>query len=113
MSIEVTFRNIKPREEVRRRAEALYGKLAKFLDQSADGRVIITAEHGASIVELLVNAHGQTHRSIEEDDDLRTSLDRAFHTMETSLRRSKERRQDRTRRSRGAVEDGFESADSE
>ena len=35
---------------------------------------------------------GETHLVTEEDDELRTALDRTFHTMEVRLRRAKEKR---------------------
>ena len=45
----------------------------------------------------------------DEDEDLRTALDRTFHTIEHALRRAKERRVDRRRRASTLDEDGFAS----
>lgn len=106
MHLEVTFRNLKPREEVRRRARALYSKLERFLDPAAEGVLVIGVEGGQPSVDITVTTRGRTHQCTENDDDLRTAIDRAFHTMETTLRRAKERRL--TRRHQGAdVTDGF------
>ena len=109
--LAVSFRNIKPRDEVRNRAEALYSKLERFLDPSAEGRMVVGVDHGTAIVELVVATHGQVHTASEQDDDLRTALDQLFHTMEGQLRRSKGRRS--VRRSRDAEDaDGFGTSQS-
>jgi len=106
MQVEVTFRNLKPREEVRRRAQALFEKLQRFLDPSAEAHVVVQSEHGKLITELVVNTRGETYVASEEDDELRTAMDRMFHKMETNLRRGKGKRQERRRRST-EHEDGF------
>lgn len=92
MHIEVTFRNLNPRDEVKRRAEALYSKLERFLDPAAQAQMTVTVEHGMAIVETVVTSRGTTFKSSEEDADLRTSLDRSMHALENQLRRAKERR---------------------
>ena len=107
MHLEVTFKNLRPRTEIRRRAEALFGKLGRFLDASAEGTLVISVEHGRTLTDLTLSTRGQVFQASDEDEDLRTSLDRTFHTVETSLRRAKERRIDRRRRAGGVAEDGF------
>jgi ribosomal subunit interface protein len=108
MRLEVTFKNLRPKEEIRRRANALFAKLERFLDASSEGTLIVRAEHGTSITELTVTARGQIFQASDEDEELRTALDRTFHTIETALRRAKERRVDRRRRADGDAADGFE-----
>lgn len=108
MHLEVTFRNLQPRDEIRSRAHALFAKLERFLDASSEGRLLVNVEHGQAILELVIHAHGSTHTTREEDEELRTALDKVFHTMEVRLRRSKEKRIDRGRRSAPAA-DGFTS----
>jgi ribosomal subunit interface protein len=105
MHLEVTFKNLRPRDELRRRAAALFKKLERFLDASAEGTLTVAVEHGHAILELVVAAHGDVFKVIEEDEDLRTALDKLFHTMEGQLRRSKSRRI--TKRRAGDVADGF------
>lgn len=109
MHLEVTFRNIRPREEIRKRANALFAKLERFVDASTGATLEIAVEHGATLTELNLTSHGQVFHAKDEDEDLRTALDRTFHTMETSLRRAKERRIDRRRRAPGMDVDGFET----
>jgi len=92
MHLEVTFKNLKPREEVKKRAQALYKKLERFLDSASDATLVLNAEHGATILELLVTVKGEVHKAVEEDQELRAALDKVFHTMELQLRRGKERR---------------------
>lgn len=112
MLLEVTFRNMRGREEVRRRAQALFDKLERFLDPTAQGHLVVTHEHGATSLELTVSGVHGVHKVHEEDPDLRTALDRAFHTLETPLRRAKEKQVDRWHR---GVEkpDGFVEEDAD
>lgn len=107
MHLEVSFRNLKARDEIRVRAQTLFDKLERFLDSSTEGQLVVAVEHGNAIMELVVRSGGEVHSVTEEDTDLRASLDKAFHTMEDRLRRSKERRGDRVRRSLPPAEDGF------
>lgn len=110
MHLEITFKNLRPRQELRARAEALYAKLERFLDPAAEGHLIVAVEHSDAILELVVTTHGETHTVTEEDGELRTALDKLFHKMEIRLRRHKERRIDR-RRGPAPEADGFGSSD--
>lgn len=92
MHLEVTFKNIKARDEIKKRALALHKKLEKFLDPASEGTLVVAVEHGNAILELRINAYGDVHVAVEEDPELRTALDKAFHTMEIQLRRGKEKR---------------------
>ncbi len=112
MILEVTFKNLRPRDEIRKRAEVLHAKLERFLDPASHAELIVQVEHGHAVLELVVHTHGQAHTIREEDDELRTALDRLFHRMEFTLRRRKEKRLDKRRR--GAPEqDGFVTNDDE
>jgi ribosomal subunit interface protein len=91
MSIEVSFKGLKPRKEVRERAEALYQKLERFLEPASEARLMIAVSHGNAVLELVVTKKGHSFRAEAEDGDLRTALDRLFHTIEGQLRRSKDR----------------------
>lgn len=95
MHLEVSFRNLKPREEVRVRAQTLFRKLHRFLDPAAEGQLVVAIEHGHAILEAVVNTRGTTIKATEEDEELRTALDRVFHTLEAQLRKGKERRMER------------------
>ena len=106
MQLEITFKNLRPRNEIRVRADALYEKLERFLDAPAEGHLVVTVEHGKAVLELVVTSHGETHTVTEEEDELRTALDKLFHTMEVRLRRAKEKRIGRSRQPR-ETEDGF------
>ncbi|HHO49928.1 MAG TPA: hypothetical protein ENK18_03430 [Deltaproteobacteria bacterium] len=112
MHLEITFKNLRPRQELRARAEALYAKLERFLDSAAEGHLIVAIEHSDAILELVVTTHGETHTVTEEDGELRAALDKLFHKMEIRLRRRKERRIDH-RRGVGDEADGFAAADTD
>jgi len=94
MHLEVSFRNLNPREEVRRRAEALFKKLERFLDPAAQAQMTVSIEHGLAVIETVLTTRGTTYKVQEEDPDLRTAIDRAFHNIEHQLRRAKEKRTD-------------------
>jgi ribosomal subunit interface protein len=106
MHLEVTFKNLRPRDEIRERAEALYAKLERFLEPAAQGTLVVAVEHAKAVVELVVTSHGETHTVIEEKGDLRTAIDMTFHTMDLRLRRAKERRADH-HRAEAPEADGF------
>jgi ribosomal subunit interface protein len=106
-TLQVSFRNLRARDEIKTRAEVLYDKLERFLDTASEASLVVAVEHGKAIMELNVRSGGEVHTVTEEDDDLRAALDKSFHTMEDRLRRSKERRSDRIRRSVPPTEDGF------
>jgi ribosomal subunit interface protein len=106
MHLEVSFKNLRPRDEIKTRAQALFAKLEKFLDAASESTLLVNVEHGKAILELVVRTGGETHLVTEEDDELRTALDRTFHTMEVRLRRAKEKRQGRRSKS-VPPEDGF------
>ena len=68
--------------------------------------MLVNVEHSSAVIELVVSTRGEVHKVEVEDSDLRTAIDKVFHTMEVTLRRSKERTQDR-RHTRQGREDGF------
>ena len=111
MHLDITFKNLRPRKELRVRAEALYAKLERFLDPAAVGRLMVQVEHGRAELELVIASHGETHAVTQEEPELRTALDKLFHTMEVRLRRHKERRQDRWHDSSQLI-DGFVASES-
>lgn len=106
MHLEVTFKNLRARDEIRQRADVLFEKLSRFLDPAADATLVVNVEHGKAVLDLVLNTHGETHQVIEEDEELRSALDKAFHTMEMRLRRSKEKRVSR-RQDGSPADDGF------
>jgi len=108
MHLEVSFRNLRARDEVKARAQALFEKLERFLDAASESNLVVAVEHGKAIMELVIRTGGEIHTVTEEDDELRTALDKVFHTMEVALRRSKERKLDRSRKSTPPA-DGFAS----
>jgi ribosome-associated translation inhibitor RaiA len=106
MHLEVTFKNLRPRDEIRDRAEVLYAKLERFLEPASQATLVVAVEHGQAVLELVVTSHGETHTVVEEEGELRVALDKLFHTMDLRLRRAKERRADH-HRAESPPNDGF------
>ena len=92
MHLEVTFKNVKPRDEIKKRALALHKKIERFLDPASEGTLLVTVEHGSAVLEMVITSHGEVYKAVEEDPELKASLDKVFHTMEIQLRRGKEKR---------------------
>lgn len=111
MNFEVSFRNLRPRDEIRRRAHALFRKLQRFLDPAAEGSLVLGVEHDKAVLEIVVTTRGTTFKVAEEDDELRAALDKLFHTLEGQLRRAKERRLDRRREEEAADEPTLDEDD--
>ncbi len=110
MHLEVTFKNLRARDELRKRATVLHDKLERFLDPAAKSQLTVEVEHGRAVLELVVHTKGGTHTVRSEDEEMRPALDQLFHTVEEKLRRHKEKRTDKNRRPIGEV-DGFVGAD--
>jgi len=106
MNLDVTFRNLRPRDEIRRRGDALYAKLERLLDPAADAHMVVSIEHHEAIVEVVVTTLGHVCKAEERSDDLRTAMDKAFHGVEEQLRRLKDKRTEKRGRGR-EKEDGF------
>ena len=73
MHLEVTFKNLRPRDEVRQRAAALFGKLERFLDPASAGQLVVAVEHGQAEIELVLRAGGEIHTVSETHAELRTA----------------------------------------
>jgi ribosomal subunit interface protein len=101
MQLEVTFRRLNPRDEIRKRAEVLFAKFDRFLDPAAEGQLVVTVEHQQAICELVVKSRGQVFKAETADEQLRASIDLVFHNMEEQLRRFKDKRTDRRGRGPG------------
>ena len=110
MHLEVTFKNLRPRDELRKRASVLHDKLERFLDPAAKSQLTVEIEHGTAVLELVVHTKGGTHTVRAEDEEMRAALDQLFHTVEEKLRRNKEKRIDKHRRSKSDA-DGFAAAE--
>ena len=104
MQLEVTFRRLNPRDEIRKRAEALFAKFDRFLDPAAEGQLVVSIEHQQAICELVVKSRGQTFKAENTDEQLRASMDKVFHNMEEQLRRFKDKRTERRGRGPDPVE---------
>ena len=92
MSITVSYRNLKPRRDVNRRAESLYGKMEAYLDPAASATLLLSAENDAVVAEATVQAWSNTFRAEETDDELRTAMDKVMHKLNEQVRRFKDKR---------------------
>ena len=106
MQLEVTFRNLASRDEIRARAQLLFAKMDRFLDLAAEGHLLVATEQHDAICELIVTTRGRTFKARERNDDMRTAMDKAFHAIEEQLRRFKSRRTEHHPRG-GVKESGF------
>lgn len=92
MRTTVTARHCEISDELRNRAEAVVGKVARLANRPHLAEVIFDTDHGDKVVELkLTLARGQVRIAKAEAADFRTALDRAADKIRNQLDKTEER----------------------
>ncbi|OLC06763.1 MAG: hypothetical protein AUH42_04915 [Gemmatimonadetes bacterium 13_1_40CM_70_11] len=100
MRTTITARHCDVPDELRARARALVGRLARVASRPHDAQVIFGADHGAAAVEVrLHTARGRVHVATAGGTDHRSALDRAVARVRRQLDKPSAR-QRRARRAR-------------
>lgn len=82
----VTARHCEIPDELRHRAEAQLGKLAKIANRPHRAEVVFDADHGRKVVELLLSLpRGQVKLATAEADDFHSALDAAVGKLRGQL----------------------------
>jgi putative sigma-54 modulation protein len=98
MRLDITFRNLKPDEELRQVVSRRLEKVSRFLRPPIEAHVVLHEEKHRQLVEVSVSGAGEAaHVASAESDDMRTAIDMVMHKIESSLRRSHDRRVDHRR----------------
>lgn len=94
MNTTVTFRHLPSSDALKDHCEKKAEKLTKYLQEPIDLHVVLDLEKNRQVCEITVNSkHFRTH-SREASQDMYSSIDLAFHKLETQLRRHKEKVKD-------------------
>ena len=102
MNVHYTARQAALTPEIRAYCEKRLGRLKDLVDDVLDINVILTIQKGRSKAEIHVQAKGRGIVVVEETLDMMDSLNRAFDTLETRVR--KERAKWREKKRRGGRE---------
>lgn len=102
MNVHYTARQATLTPEIRAYCEKRLSRLKDLADDVLDINVILTVQKGRSKAEIHVQAKGRGLVVVEETLDMMDSLNRAFDTLETRVR--KERAKWREKKRRGGRE---------
>lgn len=99
MNIKVTGKNIEITDSIREYVEKRLERLEKFESKNTDVNVTCSVEREEQIVEMQVNFDGEFIRIEERNPDLYASIDLALDKVERQIRKEKEKRSDRSKKS--------------
>jgi putative sigma-54 modulation protein len=98
MRLDVTFRNLEADDELRQLVERRVEKVSRFLRPPIEAHVVLREEKHRQIAEISVSGAGESaHVASAESEEMRTAIDAVMHKVESSLRRSHDRRVDHRR----------------
>lgn len=107
MRLEVTYRNIRPADALKNRAEKKFKKVTKHLREPIEAHVVLRIEKHRHMAEATVAAAGEVFKAHEESEDMFTSIDGLMAKLERVARRHRERNLDRMHAGSGDAGDGF------
>jgi putative sigma-54 modulation protein len=105
MKINFTARNTEITSEIRKYCERRLQSLERILDDSIESDLILSVEKYRNKVEINVKSRGVTLNSVEETQDMNSSLNAAFDHIETRLKKEKEKLRGRKRRRNRTMEE--------
>ncbi len=91
MKLNVIGRQLNVFEETKEQIAKKLAKLDKFFDKEGEATVALSRKHGASRMEITINAGGTLFRSEQDADDFREALDLCVSIIERQIRKNKTR----------------------
>lgn len=91
MKLNVVGRQMNVFEETKAQIAKKIAKFDKFFPVEGDATVALSRKHGASRIELTINAGGTVFRAEQDADDFREALDRCVEVIERQIRKNKTR----------------------
>ena len=91
MKLNVIGRQMNVFEETKQQIAKKLAKLDKFFPTEAQASVALSRKHGASRVEITINAGGTLYRSEQDAEDFREAIDRCVSIIERQIRKNKTR----------------------
>lgn len=112
MQITVTGRHFEITDALRQRIENKIHKLDRYLDGITDVHVVLSVEKHRHIAEIILQANGNSIRSVEETHDMYLAVDTVIDKVERQIRRQRKRGTGRKTRfiakeSEMATDEGF------
>jgi len=91
MQISVTFRHIEPSPALRDYAEEKISRIKKYVEEPIEAHVVLTVEKFRHIAEATIKANGMGFKGTEETDDMYSAIDTLADTIESQVRKNKEK----------------------
>jgi putative sigma-54 modulation protein len=91
MKLNVIGRQMNVFEETKQQIAKKLAKLDKFFPVEGEATVTLSRKHGASSVEITINAGGTLYRSEQDAGDFREAIDRCVSIIERQIRKNKTR----------------------
>lgn len=110
MLINVTFRHIEPSAPLREYAEEKISRVKKYIEEPIEAHVVLKVEKFRHIAEVTIDANGLRLNGTEETEDMYSSIDMVADTIESQVRKNKEKL--RRRKSGGSLKELGSVADS-
>ena len=110
MNLDVTYRNVRPSDRLKGRAEKKFQKVVKHLREPIDAHLVLREEKHLKIAEFTVTGSGEVFKAEEHTSDMFASIDGLMNKLERTVRRHKERTHDRWHTGSQDGEDGFLSS---
>ena len=98
MNVRYTARQADLTPEIKAYCEKRLARLKTLLDGTLDVNFILTIQKGRSQAEIHVQAKGRGYVIIEETLDMLESLNKAFDTLETRVRKDRTKPREKKRR---------------
>ncbi len=91
MNISVTFRNIKASENIKNYAKKKINRLARYIGNNIDVKVVFSVDKFRRIVELSLIIDGHKIYGREESDDMYTAMDMTLDKIKRQIEKYKNR----------------------
>jgi len=99
MQVSVTFKNIKPSDDLKQYVGSKLNRFDKFLDNPAEANVVLSTEKFRHIAEITITGDRLNIVGREETDDSYAAIDMVLDKLEKQLKKSKTKEKQNKRRS--------------
>jgi len=113
MKLNFTARNTEITPDIKKYAEKRLQSLERILDDTIESDLILSVEKYRHKVEINVRARGVTLNSVEETQDMISSLNVAFDHIEKRIKKEKDKLRERKRRKNRILEESLEPIEEE
>jgi putative sigma-54 modulation protein len=91
MQISVTFRHIEPSTALKEYAEEKISRIKRYIEEPIEAHVILRIEKFRHIAEVSIKANGMGLNGTEETDDMYSAIDMLADTIESQVKKNKEK----------------------